>query len=146
MSASCAIPGVWPAVTVGDTRYIDGGIRSSTNLDLAAGHARTLVIAPMPDPVLDADAASIAERGGLIDVITPDEATLAACGTTRCPPPAGAPRATPVSPKDARPQRSLPRCGTRGSTRRGSGGRWWVASTLWFSAGRGPRSHEGVRS
>jgi NTE family protein len=80
VTASCAIPGVWPAVTVGDARYIDGGIRSLTNLDLAAGHARILVIAPMPDPVLDADAASIAERGGLIEVITPDEAALAAFG------------------------------------------------------------------
>ncbi|MGW1890091.1 patatin-like phospholipase family protein [Streptomyces sp. NPDC002004] len=81
VSASCAIPGVWPAATVGDARYIDGGVRSFTNLDLAADHARTLVIAPMPDPVLEADAASIAERGGLIEVITPDEAALAAFGT-----------------------------------------------------------------
>jgi NTE family protein len=81
VSASCAIPGVWPAVTIGDARYIDGGVRSFTNLDLAAGYARTLVIAPMPDPVLEADAASIAERGGLIEVITPDEAALAAFGT-----------------------------------------------------------------
>ncbi len=81
VTASCAIPGVWPAATVGDDRYIDGGIRSLTNLDLAAGYARTLVIAPMPDPVLDADAAAIAERGGLIEVITPDESALAAFGT-----------------------------------------------------------------
>ncbi|MFG2290444.1 patatin-like phospholipase family protein [Streptomyces sp. NPDC048595] len=81
VTASCAIPGVWPAATVGDDRYIDGGIRSLTNLDLAAGYARTLVIAPMPDPVLDADAAAIAERGGLIEVITPGEPALAAFGT-----------------------------------------------------------------
>ncbi|WP_406329652.1 patatin-like phospholipase family protein [Streptomyces sp. NBC_00203] len=81
VTASCAIPGVWLAVTIGDARYIDGGIRSFTNLDLAAGRTRTLVIAPMPDPVLEADAASIAERGGLIEVITPDETTLAAFGT-----------------------------------------------------------------
>ncbi|GAA1368607.1 patatin-like phospholipase family protein [Streptomyces beijiangensis] len=80
VTASCAIPGVWPAVTIGGARYIDGGIRSFTNLDLAAGHARTVVIAPMPDPVLDADAASIAAAGGLIEVITPDEAALAAFG------------------------------------------------------------------
>ncbi|WP_392674628.1 patatin-like phospholipase family protein [Streptomyces sp. LN785] len=81
VTASCAIPGVWPAATVGDARYIDGGIRSVTNLDLAAGYARTLVIAPMPDPVLDTDAASIAECGGLIQTITPDEGALAAFGT-----------------------------------------------------------------
>ncbi|MYT30260.1 MULTISPECIES: patatin-like phospholipase family protein [unclassified Streptomyces] len=81
VTASCAVPGVWPAATVGDERYIDGGTRSLTNLDLAAGFARTLVIAPIPDPVLDADAASIAERGGLVEIITPDEAGLAAFGT-----------------------------------------------------------------
>lgn len=81
VTASCAIPGVWPAATIGGARYIDGGIRSFTNLDLAAGYARTLVVAPIPDPVLDADAAAIAEGGGLIQVITPDEAALAAFGT-----------------------------------------------------------------
>ncbi|MER6976624.1 patatin-like phospholipase family protein, partial [Streptomyces carpinensis] len=48
VAASCAVPGVWPAVTVGDARYLDGGVRSFTNLDLAGGHARTLVVAPMP--------------------------------------------------------------------------------------------------
>ncbi|MFJ3421821.1 patatin-like phospholipase family protein [Streptomyces sp. NPDC086082] len=80
VTASCAIPGVWPAATVGDARYFDGGVRSFTNLDLGAGYARTLVIAPMPDPVLEADAASIAEHGGLIEVIAPDEAAFAAFG------------------------------------------------------------------
>jgi NTE family protein len=80
VAASCALPGIWPAPTIGDARYIDGGIRSYTNLDLAAGHARTLVIAPMPDPVLEADAAAIAEHGGLVEVVTPDEASLAAFG------------------------------------------------------------------
>ena len=69
-----------PAATVGDARYFDGGVRSFTNLDLGAGYARTLVIAPMPDPVLEADAALIAERGGLIEVVIPDEAAFAAFG------------------------------------------------------------------
>ncbi|MEU9169879.1 patatin-like phospholipase family protein [Streptomyces sp. NPDC048420] len=80
VAASCALPGVWPAATVDGTPYIDGGVRSFTNLDLAAGHARTLVVAPMPDPVLEADAAAIVERGGRVEVITPDEAALTAFG------------------------------------------------------------------
>ncbi|MGW3117357.1 patatin-like phospholipase family protein [Streptomyces sp. NPDC001107] len=80
VSASCAIPGVWPATTIGHERYIDGGVRSLTNLDLAADHARTLVVAPLPDPVLEADAAAIAGRGGLIEVVVPDEHSLAAFG------------------------------------------------------------------
>ncbi|MEU6254987.1 patatin-like phospholipase family protein [Streptomyces sp. NPDC047043] len=81
VSASCAIPGVRPATTIGAGRCIDGGIRSFTNLDLAADHARTLVVAPMPDPVLEADAAAIAGRGGgLVEVVVRDEDSLAAVG------------------------------------------------------------------
>ena len=45
-AASCAVPGVWPPVTVGGHRYIDGGIRSGTNADLVAGCDRVLVITP----------------------------------------------------------------------------------------------------
>lgn len=80
VTASCALPGVWPPATIGDARYFDGGFRSFTNLDLAAGHARTLAIAPMPDPVLHADAVSIAEHGNRVEVITPDRAAVAAFG------------------------------------------------------------------
>lgn len=35
VAASCASPGVRPPSTVGSERYIDGGIRSPTNADLA---------------------------------------------------------------------------------------------------------------
>src|ERR1700723_3006889 len=35
-TASCAIPGIWPPVTIGGSRYIDGGARSVVNADLAA--------------------------------------------------------------------------------------------------------------
>ncbi|HEU4728430.1 MAG TPA: patatin-like phospholipase family protein [Kofleriaceae bacterium] len=48
IAASCAVPGVWPPTTIGDQRYIDGGIRSFTNADLAAGHARVLILLPVP--------------------------------------------------------------------------------------------------
>ncbi|WP_051941628.1 patatin-like phospholipase family protein [Phaeacidiphilus oryzae] len=82
VAASCSVPGVWPPVTIGGARYTDGGVRSMTNLDLAAGRAgRTLVVAPMPDPVLEADADAIAGAGGRIQVIVPDEAARAAFGT-----------------------------------------------------------------
>jgi NTE family protein len=51
VSASCAVPGVWPPVTIGDLRYIDGGVRSGTNADLAAGSDRVLIITPSPPDV-----------------------------------------------------------------------------------------------
>jgi NTE family protein len=44
VAASCAVPGVWPPVTINGHRYIDGGVRSGTNADLAIGCDRVLVI------------------------------------------------------------------------------------------------------
>lgn len=35
VAASCAVPGVWPPVTIGDRRYMDGGVGSTVNLALA---------------------------------------------------------------------------------------------------------------
>jgi NTE family protein len=48
VAASCAVPGVWPPVTIDGRRYMDGGVRSGTNADLAAGYDRVVVIAPLP--------------------------------------------------------------------------------------------------
>jgi NTE family protein len=47
VAASCAVPGVWPPVTINGRRYIDGGMRAPTNVDLAAGHDRVVVLAPV---------------------------------------------------------------------------------------------------
>jgi NTE family protein len=47
VSASCAVPGVWPPVEVLGTPYMDGAVRSTINADLAAGHERVLVLAPL---------------------------------------------------------------------------------------------------
>jgi NTE family protein len=50
VAASCAVPGIWPPATIGDRRYVDGGVRSSTNADLAAGADQILLITPtLPD-------------------------------------------------------------------------------------------------
>jgi NTE family protein len=50
VAASCAVPGIWPPATVGQRRYVDGGVRSSTNADLAAGADVIVIITPtMPD-------------------------------------------------------------------------------------------------
>ncbi len=48
VAASCAVPGVFPAVEVGGRRYVDGGLRTVANADLAVGHDRVLVLAPYP--------------------------------------------------------------------------------------------------
>ncbi len=47
VSASCAVPGVYPPVPIEGRSYIDGGARSGTNADLAKDCARVLALAPM---------------------------------------------------------------------------------------------------
>ena len=47
VASSCAVPLVWPPMTVDGHRYMDGGVRSITNADLAAGCERVVVLAPV---------------------------------------------------------------------------------------------------
>lgn len=81
VAASCAVPGIWPPVTIGDVRYVDGGIRSMVNVDLAAGFERVVVVAPLTDAALDDQVAALREAGAVVDVIIADEAAVAAFGT-----------------------------------------------------------------
>jgi len=46
--ASCAIPGFYPPVRVGRMTLVDGGVHSSTNLDLAARFGCDLIIGVAP--------------------------------------------------------------------------------------------------
>ena len=54
--ASCAIPGWYQPVKIGDHRFIDGGAWSSTNLDLLAGQTLDEVFVLAPQASFDADA------------------------------------------------------------------------------------------
>ncbi len=45
VASSCAVPGLYPPITIAGRPYIDGGIRSSTNTDLAAGYDAIVVLA-----------------------------------------------------------------------------------------------------
>jgi NTE family protein len=84
VAASCAIPGIWPPVTIGTGRYIDGGTRSAVNADLAAGYQRVLILAPMADPSLDGQVAGLIQGAGdgavQVQVLAPDDDSLAAMG------------------------------------------------------------------
>ncbi|MFG2006012.1 patatin-like phospholipase family protein [Spirillospora sp. NPDC048911] len=85
VGASCAVPGVYPPVTIGGRRYIDGGARSATNADLAAGHDAVVVIAPITQGfgaikgVAD-QAAELRRAGAEVVVISPDPASRRAFG------------------------------------------------------------------
>ncbi|SIM71844.1 patatin-like phospholipase family protein [Micromonospora cremea] len=85
VGASCAVPGVWPPVTIGARRYVDGGMRSVVNADLAADARRVLVIAPTsgafgPMPRLSAQVAGLRAAGSRVVVVTPDAAARKAIG------------------------------------------------------------------
>ena len=83
VAASCAVPGVWPPVTIGAARYIDGGVRSVVNLDLAADCDTVVVLAPsvmgFGGSVLD-QAAQLRASGVTVEVIAADEASIAVFG------------------------------------------------------------------
>jgi NTE family protein len=85
VGASCAVPGVWPPVTIGSRRYIDGGMRSAANADLAAGYERVVIVAPvtqglghMTSP--SRQAAKLAAGGAQVILVSPDKAALQAIG------------------------------------------------------------------
>jgi NTE family protein len=48
VAAGCAVPLVWPPVTINGRRYVDGGVRSGNNVDLAKDCGRVVVLAPIP--------------------------------------------------------------------------------------------------
>ncbi|GLZ36949.1 patatin-like phospholipase family protein [Actinokineospora sp. NBRC 105648] len=87
VAASCAVPGVWPPVTIEGRRYVDGGVRSNENADYAAGADRVLILAPlgrtalMPtEKPLDAVLAELRSAGAVVAVVEPDAASVAAVG------------------------------------------------------------------
>lgn len=84
VAASCAVPGVWPPVTIDGCRYMDGGIRSGANADLAAGHDRVVVLAPLPrgmGPMTGVDTQVDALRArSQVALVTPDRAALRSFG------------------------------------------------------------------
>ena len=82
VAASCAVPGVYPPVTIDGRRYVDGGMRSAANADLAEGYDRVVVLAPIPRGVgplasVDAQVTGMVAR---VAVVSPDEAGRRAIG------------------------------------------------------------------
>jgi NTE family protein len=69
VASSCSVPMVCPPVTIGGRRYMDGGVRSSLNADLAEGHDAVLVIsvtvlAPPAEPSGPASSGSGSSSSG----------------------------------------------------------------------------------
>jgi NTE family protein len=84
VAASCAVPGVWPPVTIDGRRYMDGGMRSAANIDLAAGYDRVVVIAPLvqgfgPMPSVASQVKELRTQA-TVALVSPDPAALKAFG------------------------------------------------------------------
>ncbi|GIF75472.1 patatin-like phospholipase family protein [Asanoa siamensis] len=83
VAASCAVPCIFPAVTIDGVRHMDGGVRSGTNADLATGAKRVVVLAPLaPIRMRGAPAAEIdaLRASAKVALVAPDEAVLEALG------------------------------------------------------------------
>jgi NTE family protein len=79
VAASCAVPGIWPPVTIAGRRYMDGGMRSATNADLARGFERIVILNPLGAGTAE-EAAALQREGSQVLVIEPDAASAAAIG------------------------------------------------------------------
>ena len=83
VAASCAVPTVWPPVEIAGRTYMDGGMRSTANVDVAKGAERVVVLAPLPRSVskkasIRSQMERVAPRAW--SVVTPDAEALAAFG------------------------------------------------------------------
>ena len=87
VGASCAVPGVWPVVEIDGRVYMDGGMHSADNAQLAADSGRVVIVspfghsAPFAAGFRLADQVAELERGGArVLVIEPDPVARAAMG------------------------------------------------------------------
>ncbi len=97
IASSCCVPGIFPPVTINGRRYIDGGMKSATNAELAAGYDRVIVVsvtagmerAANAFPAIagrfrkrmDDEVGAITSKGGKVEMIIPDDESQAAFGT-----------------------------------------------------------------
>ncbi len=82
VNASCSVPLVYPPIPIQDSTYVDGGVRSGSNASLAAGCDRVIALTPVDraaGPMRTA-AAQLSKLDIPFEVISPDEASLAAIG------------------------------------------------------------------
>ncbi|MDX3671737.1 patatin-like phospholipase family protein [Streptomyces europaeiscabiei] len=85
VAASCAVPLVSAPVAAAGRRWLDGGCRSTANIDLAGGYERVLAVAPIPravgpHPSAQQQAAELSAGGAAMVLLTPDSVSRRAMG------------------------------------------------------------------
>ncbi len=102
--ASTALPGLTATHEINGRRYINGGVRSAENADLATGYANVIVLSPFggrteppppgqfeglrkfPGADLESQVETLRKQGSRVEVITPDADSQAAMGTNQMDP------------------------------------------------------------
>jgi NTE family protein len=82
VAASCAVPGVFPPIPIDGGLYLDGGVRSSANADVARGCSTVIVLAPLVRGIgaVRSPQQQLDQLGVPAVVIAPDRGSLAAIG------------------------------------------------------------------
>ncbi|WP_110316397.1 patatin-like phospholipase family protein [Mycolicibacterium moriokaense] len=84
VAASCAVPAVWPPVTIGERRYMDGGVGSSVNMALADDCDVVVVLVPSgrstPSPFGGGAAEEVEAFGGSAFGVFADDESITAFG------------------------------------------------------------------
>jgi NTE family protein len=84
VAASCAVPGAWPPVTVGDRVFMDGGVGSTLHMAVAGDCDVVVALVPSgedsPSPFGGGAAAEVAAFPGTVLALFADEPALAAFG------------------------------------------------------------------
>lgn len=100
VAASCAVPGLFAPVAIGDRDYVDGGVWSPTNLDLARAGSGDRVLCLVPTAAMgtgpslalrglatgwrlatSVEAAAARRRGASVEIVAPDAGAASAMGT-----------------------------------------------------------------
>lgn len=95
IASSCCVPGIFPPITINGRRYIDGGMKSATNADLAAGYEKVVIVsvtsgmerasafpalAERAKKRMDDELGAITSNGGVYEMLVPDEASRGVMG------------------------------------------------------------------
>jgi NTE family protein len=106
VTAGTALPGSSPTININGTRYINGGVRSAENADLASGYANVVVLSPfggrsgkLPEGQfegfrrppewgmdLEGQVEALRKQGSRVEPITPDADSQAAMGANQMDP------------------------------------------------------------
>jgi NTE family protein len=87
IASSCAVPGIAPPITINGRRYMDGGMRSATNADLAKGYDVVVVVSissqAIPEALrrpLERELLALRDSGSRVEVLSPDAESFEAFG------------------------------------------------------------------